>query len=128
MIRRPPRSILFPYTTLFLSCIASYPAGRSRHFRLPPAGRDRIVYLIADALPTVLPWIGISPARDSSAKRFRTVGKPITDPVHRLDLVEVSVDRSEFSAQPLYVAVDAAFVDRHLILGNEIPQCVAASH
>src|ERR1043166_2703571 len=69
-----------------------------------------------------------SPRRDSSAKRFRTVGKSITDPVHCLDLVEVSVDRSEFSAQPLYVAVDAALVDRHLILGNEIPQCVAASH
>src|SRR5256885_7245908 len=30
MIRRPPRSTLFPYTTLFLSCLASLQAFSSR--------------------------------------------------------------------------------------------------
>src|SRR3712207_7385300 len=37
MIRRPPRSTLFPYTTLFRSC------RRQCNFLLPPwrAGRDR---------------------------------------------------------------------------------------
>src|SRR3712207_7230814 len=35
MIRRPPRSTLFPYTTLFRS------SGRSAGRRAPPATRDR---------------------------------------------------------------------------------------
>src|SRR3989441_6096127 len=36
MIRRPPRSTLFPYTTLFRSPISSpLPPGRSRRFRFP---------------------------------------------------------------------------------------------
>src|ERR1051326_9423703 len=30
MIRRPPRSTLFPYTTLFRSIVAGYPAGSVR--------------------------------------------------------------------------------------------------
>src|SRR3989449_5724607 len=30
MIRRPPRSTLFPYTTLFRSHLASFPADRGR--------------------------------------------------------------------------------------------------
>src|SRR3989454_6479249 len=39
MIRRPPRSTLFPYTTLFRSC----PDPRG-HPPLAPRGRDRVVY------------------------------------------------------------------------------------
>src|SRR5438132_14195771 len=31
MMRRPPRSTLFPYTTLFRSGVAALPADRSRH-------------------------------------------------------------------------------------------------
>src|SRR3989454_12302230 len=47
MIRRPPRSTLFPYTTLFRSRIVREPArrgGRQAHGRgevVPPAGRRR---------------------------------------------------------------------------------------
>src|SRR2546429_6699026 len=38
MIRRPPRSTLFPYTTLFRSLPATSPGGlRHRHPRHPPA-------------------------------------------------------------------------------------------
>src|SRR2546430_8785099 len=36
MIRRPPRSTLFPYTTLFRSCIAW--CARPRHPPMPPSG------------------------------------------------------------------------------------------
>src|SRR3712207_7730845 len=44
MIRRPPRSTLFPYTTLFRS-VGHAPAGAARRERLrqelvPPGGRD----------------------------------------------------------------------------------------
>src|SRR2546421_8877811 len=36
MIRRPPRSTLFPYTTLFRSRILAYSLVRSRTFWAPP--------------------------------------------------------------------------------------------
>src|SRR2546425_7724286 len=39
MIRRPPRSTLFPYTTLFRSCRAT-PAGYREH---PESGRARFL-------------------------------------------------------------------------------------
>src|SRR2546425_9049347 len=38
MIRRPPRSTLFPYTTLFRSC--GRPPDSRRRDRLDPAGED----------------------------------------------------------------------------------------
>src|SRR5256885_13195334 len=38
MIRRPPRSTLFPYTTLFRSCRRPAPSPASTHFQ--PAGRS----------------------------------------------------------------------------------------
>src|SRR3712207_8985706 len=47
MIRRPPRSTLFPYTTLFRSCLSGVPddsssaASRSRQVALPYACRVR---------------------------------------------------------------------------------------
>src|SRR2546430_13538087 len=39
MIRRPPRSTLFPYTTLFRSRLAGGPGGRDRHVALGCRGR-----------------------------------------------------------------------------------------
>src|SRR2546429_2313641 len=43
MIRRPPRSTLFPYTTLFRSASAATPPtpGRRRALITPPSPRDR---------------------------------------------------------------------------------------
>src|SRR2546426_9343198 len=44
MIRRPPRSTLFPYTTLFRSLLQPHPGGGRSHsvpFPLGPAGRTR---------------------------------------------------------------------------------------
>src|SRR5438034_7052804 len=38
MIRRPPRSTLFPYTTLFRSCWANAPPSRARTQAARPAG------------------------------------------------------------------------------------------
>src|SRR6266480_63186 len=40
MIRRPPRSTLFPYTTLFRSPGHDHHRGRAVGPRLPPAGRS----------------------------------------------------------------------------------------
>src|SRR2546422_4848497 len=39
MIRRPPRSTLFPYTTLFRSRLPVYPSRFSRHGQRPAAPR-----------------------------------------------------------------------------------------
>src|SRR2546430_11014637 len=41
MIRRPPRSTLFPYTTLFRSADAAFRAGRFRDEIVPVTVRDR---------------------------------------------------------------------------------------
>src|SRR3712207_8888534 len=47
MIRRPPRSTLFPYTTLFRSRVRALPAvvqgllGAGRHLRVPVQGGQR---------------------------------------------------------------------------------------
>src|SRR2546425_8065905 len=48
MIRRPPRSTLFPYTTLFRSCLDMYPDARTREWltrQLDRLGPDRPVIL-----------------------------------------------------------------------------------
>src|SRR2546422_1694231 len=42
MIRRPPRSTLFPYTTLFRSPRVRTPAGRTRPRRTPPRDRSSL--------------------------------------------------------------------------------------
>src|SRR2546427_8397381 len=41
MIRRPPRSTLFPYTTLFRSAAAFSPGRLGGNAAKPPAGRHR---------------------------------------------------------------------------------------
>src|SRR5262249_61548430 len=45
MIRRPPRSTLFPYTTLFRSCVTVFSFSKN-HFS-SPSGRWSIVLLIS---------------------------------------------------------------------------------
>src|SRR3712207_7028115 len=49
MIRRPPRSTLFPYTTLFRSLPCSCPSSRSSSARICPSSRT-----IASSLAAVL--------------------------------------------------------------------------
>src|SRR5258707_5018763 len=43
MIRRPPRSTLFPYTTLFRSPVADNGAGLSREARITASGLGRLL-------------------------------------------------------------------------------------
>src|SRR5256884_2520721 len=50
MIRRPPRSTLFPYTTLFRSLVALTPAGRRVIERIFPLHADAMRRALA-ALP-----------------------------------------------------------------------------
>src|SRR2546429_5244067 len=55
MIRRPPRSTLFPYTTLFRSVTHSLPARRAGSVappRAPATPRDRIMVALS-AMPRV---------------------------------------------------------------------------
>src|SRR5258707_10941485 len=44
MIRRPPRSTLFPYTTLFRSCRGAHRRGPGRHPQLPHARRRLVLW------------------------------------------------------------------------------------
>src|SRR3712207_7481615 len=55
MIRRPPRSTLFPYTTLFRSLGARHPrAGREEHRAVPELGRLGIAFYGAVAVAVLL--------------------------------------------------------------------------
>src|SRR2546422_2553033 len=72
MIRRPPRSTLFPYTTLFRSAVRPPAAGR--HHAAKPARPDRSLR----RLPRVVPRLGrrrLLPAV-AAAEPARTRGRP----------------------------------------------------
>src|SRR3712207_7485801 len=74
MIRRPPRSTLFPYTTLFRSCLATVTVfaetealGRTPH-RQPQRHRDTETDLIKRLVlcASVSLWLNISSDRKST--------------------------------------------------------------
>src|SRR3712207_8741223 len=74
MIRRPPRSTLFPYTTLFRSSSSTTPAGSSARAWTsprPPAARPRTRGCASS--PSSWSWCGPRPSRSSppSADRDR---------------------------------------------------------
>src|SRR3712207_7357768 len=60
MIRRPPRSTLFPYTTLFRSDVVEQPVRAAQ-----PAAADR-------AVAAGLPVVGGEPRRDAARDRKST--------------------------------------------------------
>src|SRR2546430_3555516 len=75
MIRRPPRSTLFPYTTLFRSCLQKDPARRLRHI-------DDARFQIEDALVE-------SPATATAVPPVQ----PIRNSRERLWMITTLVDR-----------------------------------
>src|SRR3712207_7103929 len=69
MIRRPPRSTLFPYTTLFRSERASNPWGKPQGERAAWAdGLDVRVLQPGDPVPEYLYWVGCAASFDERAK------------------------------------------------------------
>src|SRR5438309_6495773 len=61
MIRRPPRSTLFPYTTLFRSTEPALPIGRLRaHRRLTELGRAELVMTKTECA-ALLAGLGLEP-------------------------------------------------------------------
>src|SRR3712207_7408570 len=63
MIRRPPRSTLFPYTTLFRSHLSRDPRGAGRTFHLVdpnPMSARRVYELIAEKANRKLPRFNLS--------------------------------------------------------------------
>src|SRR5258705_5430738 len=57
MIRRPPRSTLFPYTTLFRSVLEVIASSVLRHPCALDEGTDRrVAMVLAEPLPAVLLW------------------------------------------------------------------------
>src|SRR5256885_16805304 len=55
MIRQPPRSTLFPYTTLFRSSAPRHPSSRSSQSRHPPHSRRAPVFSLLPAPPVAIP-------------------------------------------------------------------------
>src|SRR2546422_8393292 len=55
MIRRPPRSTLFPYTTLFRSVIAIIARSVLKLVRMT-LGRDRLLWALCTASAVVTAW------------------------------------------------------------------------
>src|SRR5256885_12506587 len=83
MIRRPPRSTLFPYTTLFRSPFAAFFAARSR--RVPLTGAlERvgftamglssllIVFVLAGDLLHLRAWVGAGMFADRKSTRLNS--------------------------------------------------------
>src|SRR5260370_34592876 len=58
MIRRPPRSTLFPYTTLFRSWSSTH---KTRILEVAFMSLSRAVYLIGDGCPRTCPAVRYSP-------------------------------------------------------------------
>src|SRR2546425_12648331 len=54
MIRRPPRSTLFPYTTLFRSLATENPIESEGTYPLPEAQVDRFMFKVVITYPSVL--------------------------------------------------------------------------
>src|SRR2546426_1625982 len=92
MIRRPPRSTLFPYTTLFRSLelrerprrALSGPAVRQPSAGAPPLRKSRMVMLVIDRLPqrTLIPVI-LTPGPTASIPRAPPPRAPAPAPPHR---------------------------------------------
>src|SRR3712207_3149869 len=55
MIRRPPRSTLFPYTTLFRSLLLPEPNGSAEHLRVEASGQAPVRRQGADGDPIYFP-------------------------------------------------------------------------
>src|SRR2546430_12460827 len=52
MIRRPPRSTLFPYTTLFRSEVTDFPLGCVRYSQVPGPASRSVIHNIAKLVNT----------------------------------------------------------------------------
>src|SRR3712207_7157249 len=80
MIRRPPRSTLFPYTTLFRS-----PSPATNRSNSACALRARCSGPPGEET-RVTPQVGLARARRSSARRRRTVPEPPRSEEHTSEL------------------------------------------
>src|SRR2546427_687439 len=119
MIRRPPRSTLFPYTTLFRS-----PAPRSREglmiARLPPVDRDQLVAMRRDLHQH--PELGFEERRTSAlvAERLRALGYDVRTGVGKTGVVALKggagrcvMLRADMDALPVEEANDVAYRSQH---------------
>src|SRR3712207_8384741 len=71
MIRRPPRSTLFPYTTLFRSRAGRRPDG-SRRRRVAAHGHDCLGARRVRAALAAVPVAGLGAARDRKSTRLNS--------------------------------------------------------
>src|SRR2546430_11839615 len=94
MIRRPPRSTLFPYTTLFRSTLMSMPL-------MPRARAITLVALIVALLPAVEPVvasIALAPDPVAIAVTLRSVDVA-EQPSHSVSIVRSEEHTSELQSQ-----------------------------
>src|SRR3989442_3163026 len=66
MIRRPPRSTLFPYTTLFRSLASSYPTGKTH------VGVSQAIVIPPQASPELGNGARVVPARSPAVDEQRS--------------------------------------------------------
>jgi len=76
MIRRPPRSTLFPYTTLFRSQVIADPAATSNRVRLVASGRFGRFELEMDNRPSENPRTSLITAL-SAVAALRSMFDPL---------------------------------------------------
>src|SRR5712671_7829900 len=78
----------------------------------------------SQSAPSRKPAVSIAIA----ARRDLRLLEAITDPIERLDLIEVVVGLLQLLANPLDVAVDGAIVDVDLVVVGGIHQRIARLH
>src|SRR5256885_674340 len=83
MIRRPPRSTLFPYTTLFRSCpqiSKAFPMSSITIYHNPVCGTSRnVLALIRNSgeEPTVIEYLKTPPDRETLQRLITDMGVPV---------------------------------------------------
>src|SRR2546430_11801841 len=75
MIRRPPRSTLFPYTTLFRSSPCSAPLRDGKYSDLVTQTPDGISKTLHDHTPARIPRCGVHRSHKENSQRSRSLEK-----------------------------------------------------
>src|SRR2546430_5963802 len=98
MIRRPPRSTLFPYTTLFRSEVTDFPLGCVRYSQVPGPASRSVIHNIAKLINIF-----------RSKTRVRIQISEVT--VKKIARVEQLV-RGTRTTIPVYIEEHSSFIER----------------
>src|SRR2546425_9583682 len=112
MIRRPPRSTLFPYTTLFRSPVAAPPRARE-----PPRGRGHAALLGAGNRAHCRQHHPLS-CRGAAPQRGRPGGRILVEEKSKSPRASGAVTQPRGIEQIIKAAIDRGASDLHIKAGD----------